>query len=119
MLIDYSIRSYELLERKLSVKERKKVFDVFLEVGKHMHIKDLPKDYEQFKVMRHTHIKDHLNCGELTKNLYKQYRKHLGVVRYKLLIESQILITPKAVSQLLGFRKISFLKTTYRHVQNK
>ncbi|WP_298900081.1 oxygenase MpaB family protein [uncultured Psychroserpens sp.] len=109
MLIDYSIRSFELLERQLETHERHDIFNVFLEVGKRMYIKDLPQDYEAFKHMRHHHIKHHLYNGEFTKDLYKQYRKHLGFMRYRLLLESQILIVPKAVCQLLELRNVSLI----------
>ncbi|MDX1629885.1 MAG: oxygenase MpaB family protein, partial [Fulvivirga sp.] len=44
MLIDYSIRSFELLERKLSEDEKHEIFDVFQRVGTRMGIKDLPSD---------------------------------------------------------------------------
>ncbi|MDG5492666.1 oxygenase MpaB family protein [Psychroserpens sp. SPM9] len=110
MLIDYSIRAYEILERKLERQEREAVFKVFYEVGKRMHISDLPKDYEAFKVMRHAHIKQHLYNSDFTKDLYKQYRKHLGLIRFKLLIETQIMLTPQTVVRLLELRKISMLK---------
>src|SRR5690606_34054258 len=36
MLIDYSIRSYELMERKLSRAEKEEVFNVFRRVGSRM-----------------------------------------------------------------------------------
>ncbi|MGA9326672.1 MAG: oxygenase MpaB family protein, partial [Salegentibacter sp.] len=42
MLIDYSIRSFELLERKLDLSEKEEVFSVFFRVGQRMNIKDLP-----------------------------------------------------------------------------
>ena len=109
MLIDYSIRAFEILERKLERHERETVFKVFNEVGRRMGIQDLPEDFEQFKEMRHLHIKQNLYNGDFTKDLYKQYRKHLGSVRYRLLLESQIMISPQAVIQLLNYRKYSML----------
>jgi len=109
MLIDYSIRSFEILERELLYTEKEEVFDVFLKVGMQMNIKDLPQDYKEFKQMRQLHIQQDLNKGAFTKDLYKQYRKHLGMVRYKLLLESQIVITPKEVRQLLKLRKRAFI----------
>ena len=110
MLIDYSIRSYEILERPLKPYEKQEVLNVFNEVGSRMHIKDLPKTYEEFEEARQMHLQHNLYNGDFTKDLYKQYRKHLGFVRYKLLIESQILIVPKTVNQLMKFRKFSMLK---------
>lgn len=46
MLIDYSIRSYELMQRKLSLEEKEEVFEVFHRVGSYMNIKELPPTYE-------------------------------------------------------------------------
>ena len=46
MLIDYSIRAFEALERKLTLKEKEEVLSVFLKVGHGMKIEGLPKDFE-------------------------------------------------------------------------
>src|ERR1700748_3189173 len=45
LLIDYSIRSYELLERPLTETEKEDVFEVFYRVGKRMALKNLPTNY--------------------------------------------------------------------------
>lgn len=110
MLIDYSIRSYEVLERPLKYNEKQEVLNVFYEVGSRMNLKELPKTYEHFEDMRESHLNQNLKNGDFTKDLYKQYRKHLGFVRYKLLIESQIMLVPSTVNNLLNFRKMSLLK---------
>lgn len=109
MLIDYSIRSYEILERKLNFSEKAEVFDVFFRVGKGMYLKDLPENYEEYERMRKNHLEQHLEYGAYTKDLYMQYSKHLGWARYRLLLETQILITPKKVRRLLMLRSISLL----------
>ena len=109
MLIDYSIRSYEILERCLSASEKEDVFKVFLKVGKEMHLKDLPATYMEYRKMRLNHLEQHLAYGEFSRELYKQYRKHLGFLRYRLLIETQILICPKTVRRIMHFRIISVL----------
>lgn len=110
MLIDYSIRSFEILERPLKIHEKQEVLNVFNEVGNRMGLQDLPKTYVQFEETRLQHLKQNLHNGAFTKDLYQQYRKHLGFVRYRLLIESQIVLVPKTVNQLLDFRKTSLLK---------
>src|SRR6476620_7164850 len=46
MLIDYSIRSYEVLERKLILAEKEEVFSTFLRVGQRMQVKGLPVSFE-------------------------------------------------------------------------
>lgn len=55
MLIDYSIRSYELLQRPLSITEKQDVLDVFNNVGSRMGIKNLPLSYSDFQTARQTH----------------------------------------------------------------
>ncbi len=109
MLIDYSIRSFEILERKLELSEKEEVFEVFWRVGKRMNLKDLPKNFQEFEKMRQEHLEQNLKYGEYTKDLYQQYRKHLGFMRYKLLLETQSLITPISVRNYLNLRKFSFL----------
>ncbi|MDR5591003.1 oxygenase MpaB family protein [Christiangramia sp. SM2212] len=109
MLIDYSIRAYELLERPLSIPEKKEVFQVFWEVGTRMNVRDLPVSYDSYAKMRNLHLEQHLFNGDYTQDLYKQYRKHLGMLRYRMLMETQIIICPKHVRQLLGLRRFSIL----------
>jgi hypothetical protein len=109
MLIDYSMRAYEVLERKLSLAEKQEVFDVFYRLGRQMGVKGLPENFIQWKRMRKDHLHQDLAYSHYTKDLYSQYRKHLGPVRFRLLLEAQTLVGPQRVRELLGFRKISLL----------
>lgn len=109
MLIDYSIRAFELLERPLRTFEKQEILEVFTEVGKRMHLKDLPEDFEEFRSMRQSHLRRDLHNGDFTKDLFRQYRNHLGFVRFRLLLETQILIVPNSVRQLLSLRQYSLL----------
>jgi hypothetical protein len=109
MLIDYSIRSYELLERKLTEAEKKEVFNVFYRVGERMGLIGLPLNYTSWLQMRKEHLEQDLLKSEYSVDLYKQYRKHLGPIRYKLLLEGQILVVPKRVNELLGLGNLSLL----------
>lgn len=110
MLIDYSIRAHEILERKLSSAEKQEVFRVFERVGKRMSINGLPGTYPEFCRMRREHIDRNLEVSAFTKDLYRQYRKHLGPVRYSLLVEAQKLVVPREVGVMLNYRKLSFLQ---------
>lgn len=110
MLIDYSIRAFETMERELSRAEKQEVFYVFTRVGSRMGIPDLPTTYEAWVGMRQGHLTQDLAYSHYTKDLYKQYRKHLGLVRYRILLEAQILVVPDKVKNMLSFRKISMLK---------
>lgn len=110
MLIHYSIAAFEVLERKLAEEEKEEVFDVFFRVGDRMGLKGLPASYKEWVVMREDHLQGHLEKTQFTVDLFKQYKKHLGFARYQLLKEAQILVIPKRVNELLGFRKPSLLK---------
>lgn len=109
MLIDYSIKSFELLERRLEEAEKQEVLDVFTRVGKRMDLKNLPHTFKDFENMRDSHLQQDLVYGEFSKDLYHQYRKHLGRTRYRLLLETQILVIPVRVRELMGLQKFSLL----------
>jgi hypothetical protein len=109
MLIDYSIRSYELLERALTQPEKAEVFDVFCRMGTRMGLQGLPNSLADWEAMREEHLKQNLQQSHLTFDLYKQYRKHLGPIRYKLLLEGQKLIVPPYVREQLALGAFSLL----------
>ena len=109
MLIDYSIKSFEVLERKLTRDETQEVFDVFYRVGQRMGLTGLPGNYEEWEVMRYEHLQNDLKHSHYTADLFRQYHKHLGHIRYRLLLETQVLIVPKTVRELLRFKKTSLL----------
>lgn len=102
MLIDYSIRSYELLEKPLSLKEKEDVFEVFYRMGSGMKLESLPQNYQEWLIMRNITLNENLLNGDFTKDLYKQYKKHLGWFRYLILIQAQMLLVPKKVNKLLN-----------------
>lgn len=109
MLIDYSIRAFEVLERKLTEPEKAETLDVFYRVGLEMNLKGLPGDYQQWEIMRQEHIQENLAHSHFTDDLYKQYKKHLGPFRYLLLKQAQILVVPERVNKLLSLGKIRWL----------
>jgi ER-bound oxygenase mpaB/B'/Rubber oxygenase, catalytic domain len=109
MLIHYSIASFELLERKLSVTEKEEVYEVFLRFGKRMEIQGLPGTYTEWLVVRAYDLEHDLEKSNYTTDLYKQYKKHLGSFRYRVLIEGQKMVAPEIVRRLMHFRKFSFL----------
>jgi len=109
LLIDYSIRSFELLDRKLSDAEKAEVFDVFYRVGERMQLVGLPTTFIEWLQMREEHLQQDLVCSTFTTDLYLQYKKHLGVLRYMLLIQVQLLLVPYKVSGLLTLGKTPWL----------
>lgn len=110
MLIGYSINSFELLERKLSAEEKEEVFEVFYRVGNGLGLRELPSNYKEWLPVRQQHLYDDLLKSSYSEDLYKQYRKHLGALRYALLVEAQKMVCPEKVKELLLFRKYSVLK---------
>lgn len=109
MLIDYSIRSFEALERKLSLEEKEEVFDVFIRLGAGMGMQHLPESLEAWYRQREEHMEQNLVYSNHTADLFKQYKKHLGRVRYFILQEVQNYLAPKRVGSLLHFRKFSLV----------
>ena len=109
MLIHYSLASYELLEKKLSDAEKEDLFDTFSRVGLRMGLKDLPSNFKEWKIMREEHLQQDLEKSIYTGDLYKQYKKHLGWFRFLLLIESQKLVVPGRVRELLNMNRYSWL----------
>lgn len=102
MLIDYSVRSFELLERKLTAAEKEEVFGVFLRLGQQMNISHLPSDYVEWQSERCLHIKNDLEASDYTRDLFSQYKKQLGYMRYFVLLQIQARMVPAQVSQLLN-----------------
>jgi hypothetical protein len=109
MLTHYSIDSYELLEKKLNEAEKEEVYDVFYRVGVRMGLKELSKNYTEWLPSREEHLMNDLQKSNYTEDLFKQYKKHLGAMRFKVLIEGQKLVVPDRVKQLLQFSDLSLL----------
>lgn len=109
MLIDYSRASFELLDRKMTDEEKEELFDVFRRVGQGMEVPGLPTSYKEWCTARELHLEQNLACSAFTTDLFKQYRKHLGPVRYAVLIEAEKLVVPKQVYRLLNFKSTRWL----------
>jgi hypothetical protein len=109
MLIDYSIRAFESLERKLTLSEKEDVFHVFYKIGIRMNLKELPNNFHEWLLMRKQHLEDDLTYSHYTIDLFKQYKKHLGSFRYTILLEVQKLIVPKKVRYLLKFSNVNLI----------
>lgn len=104
MLIDYSIRSFELLNRPLTPAEKEDIFDVFIKMGVAMEIEGLPDSFAKWTLVREQALDDNLEWGSYSKDLYKQYKRALGNVRYRVLISVQKRLVPAAVYRHLEVR---------------
>lgn len=109
MLIDYSIRSFELLQRKLTRAEKNEVFQVFTRIGSRMGIHGLHDNFNDWEKAREEDLKQDLELSHFTTDLFKQYRKRLGFFNYAVLLEAQKLVVPDRVRNLLGLRRTSWL----------
>jgi hypothetical protein len=114
MLIHYSIASYELLETKLNEEEKEEVYNVFYRVGVRMGLKELPTTYIEWLPVRNAHLVEDLQKSDYTTDLFKQYKKHLGAMRFKVLVEGQKLVVPDRVKELLSFSEFSLLTPVVR-----
>jgi uncharacterized protein (DUF2236 family) len=102
MLIDYSIRSFELLERRITEPEKAEVYDVFRRVGARMGLENLPGTFETWQLDREVHMQQDLQRSDYTVDLFRQYRKHLGYWRYQILRAAQGVIVPHQVCRMLS-----------------
>ena len=109
MLIHYSIAAYELLEKRLSGEEKEEVYNVFYRVGARMGLKELPRSYVDWLPAREAHLRADLQMSDYTADLFNQYKKHLGAMRFRVLIEGQKLVVPARVNELLRFGDFSLL----------
>ncbi len=110
MLIYYSKAAFELLERKMNPEEKEELYQVFYRVGERMELKELPEDYVEWVPVRQSHLEQDLEKSPYSLDLFKQYRKHLGAFRYRMLIEAQKLVVPAKVRSLLGFNPVHWLR---------
>ena len=110
MIIDYSIRAYELLERPLTDDEKEEIFLVFHAVGHRMAIKGLPDNFSEWLNMREKHLQQNLVKSHYTDDLFLQYKKHLGKIRYNMLVQLQSLVVPDRVVELLGLSRKKIFK---------
>ena len=101
LLIDYSIRSFELLQRRLTREEKAEIFAVFNRVGAQMGLTGLPGDFTDWERLREQYLGENLVWSDFSADLYQQYRKHLGAFRYWLLLQGQTLLLPPAARRLL------------------
>jgi uncharacterized protein (DUF2236 family) len=103
MLINYSISAFEVLQRKLSIKEKEEIFSTFQKVGQRMEIGGLPSTFVEWQFMHQAQLEKNLLYSKFTEDLFRQYRKHLGAGRYYLLKKVQAILAPQKVKELLGF----------------
>jgi hypothetical protein len=120
MLIAYSEAAFEALERSLTPAEKAEIAEVFLRVGRRMGIQDLPTGYPSWLADRAAHLAQDVQLSPYTTDLYRQYRRHLGGLRYWLLRQAQWLVAPPLVRQLLGLRQgwgLRLALAVYRRTQ--
>jgi hypothetical protein len=121
MLIAHTISAYELLNRTLSGDEKKEIYDVFYRVGLQMGIENLPKDFAQWKVQRQVHLQQNYANSKLTIELFDSYRKHLGSLRFSILLSVQDMLLPKELKKANNEYRIlnlSALTNLYKYTKH-
>jgi len=103
MLIHYSVAAFELLEHKLEPSEKEEIVAVFCNVGRRMGIPGLPETYGAWQQMHREQLGHNLQRSAFTTDLYRQYKKHLGSIRYAILVSVQSRIAPPEVLNHLGW----------------
>ena len=81
----------------------------FFRMGSLMGLKELPQSYVEWLPVREEHLINNLAKSKYTVDLFQQYKKHLGKMRFKVLIEGQKLVVPQRVKELLDFSDFSLL----------
>jgi uncharacterized protein (DUF2236 family) len=114
MLIDYSERAHAVLHRPLTDVERRELYDVFHRVGLGLRISGLPSSYDAWRVDREHHLTRDLVHSRGTTALFTQYRKHLGLWRYGLMLQVQSVLVPGHVRGLLGLKRADWLRPVLR-----
>ncbi|MGL4631498.1 MAG: oxygenase MpaB family protein [Leadbetterella sp.] len=120
MLIDYSIKSEELLNKKLALFQKREVFEAFYKIGAKMHIPDLPTTYSEWLIDRNRQLRVDLEYSEFSPQLMESYKNQLGWLRYKILLAAQSKMVTKAIVSKLritsftGFDGILF---TYKKLK--
>jgi len=114
MLIDYSERAHELLDRPLSADEQRDLYEVFYRVGTGLRVLDLPTAYAEWRADREIHLRRDLVHSEGTDALYAKYRKHLREWRYRLLLQVQAILVPEHVRGLLRMAPAEWLRPLAR-----
>jgi uncharacterized protein (DUF2236 family) len=102
MLIDYSERAYQLVYRALSKTEQNELYEVFRKLGEGLQVPLLPTSYTEWQQDRRHHLRRDLVYSDYTALLYQQYRRHLGLWRYYILLQLQGLLAPEEVRLLLA-----------------
>ncbi len=110
MLIHYSIASFELLERPLTTNENDDIYDVFYRLGKRMHLRELPVNFNEWKIDRQIHMKNDLAYGKYSAALFVEYERHLGKIRYWILRSAQSMVVPPLVKKLARLDQLQILR---------
>ncbi len=110
MLIDYSIRAYELIRRTLSQEEKEEVFDVFFRFGKRMHLTGIPESLSEWQSIRTMQLNSDYEYSKFTSDLFLQYKRQLGSIRYRILLEAQKMMVPQQIRSLLHWHRRSLIQ---------
>ncbi len=75
-----------------------------------MNIPGLPAGHKEWQATREKHLQEDLINSAFTNDLYLQYKKKLGTLRYWVLIQVQMQLVPERVTKLLQFNGRRWIK---------
>ncbi|RZK49735.1 MAG: DUF2236 domain-containing protein [Pedobacter sp.] len=102
MLIDYSIKSFEIWKRTLTQAEKEEIYEVFKNIANGMQLHNLPDNYVAWEIKRVSNLENNYAYTRYTKNLFEQYFKHLGWFRYWLLLQIQSQLLDPNLQKMLN-----------------
>jgi hypothetical protein len=97
MLIDYTIKAGHLLGKQLTQDEQEEIHRVFIKMGVHMGISNLPATLSAWRTQRTQHLMAYTTATHHSIALYRSYKQHLGVLRYYMLRHIQAVMCPQPV----------------------
>ena len=112
LLLDYGARAFEMLHRPLNEAEHDQMYQWMLWLGDGLAIPDLPPNYGAWQTDRQLHLDRDLVYSDYTAALYAAYRAQLGPWRYDLLLQTQALLVPDRVRELLQLKPRTTLLPT-------
>jgi uncharacterized protein (DUF2236 family) len=101
ILIDYGERAHEVVFGPMTEGERRSHFGAALALGRAMHLSGLPSTYAEYKAQRHQQLLEDYARTPLTDELYANYRRALGPLRFRLLRLVQASVLPDELRQVL------------------
>ncbi len=121
MLVEYGERAHEIVFGTMQPPERDAFWRDSMAMGGALGIRGLPETYDAYLHARAQHLRNHLARTAFTDQLYAQYRRHVGPLRMRALLDVQASLVPDHVRDLLDLRRrryVEWLLPHYRRLRS-